>query len=191
MRLAAVRLLERGTHQHDGLGRSRNPANNRVMQGLQPRRTIRVVQRNPGTHLRHIRRRVEIVSVHKTPMQVLRERLAYSGLPHPADAHQEDDHLRASAPLVYNSPSARCTRLIAIEPSPTADATRLMLPERTSPTANTPGRLVSSIAGGRLSGHPAACKTPGSEITAGKDETLFVERQAALQPVSTRRKRPS
>jgi len=32
-----------------------------------------------------------------------------------------------------------------IDPSPTAAATRFMLPERTSPTANTPGRLVSSI----------------------------------------------
>src|SRR5437879_111826 len=35
------------------------------------------------------------------------------------------------------------TKATAIDPSPTADATRLMLPPRTSPTANTPGRLVS------------------------------------------------
>ena len=33
---------------------------------------------------------------------------------------------------------------MVIEPSPTADATRLILPARTSPAANTPGRLVSS-----------------------------------------------
>ena len=33
--------------------------------------------------------------------------------------------------------------LHAIEPSPTADATRLTLPERTSPTQKTPGMLVS------------------------------------------------
>ena len=38
----------------------------------------------------------------------------------------------------------------AIAPSPTAEATRLIEPERTSPAANTPGRLVSSG-----SGHPA------------------------------------
>jgi hypothetical protein len=36
------------------------------------------------------------------------------------------------------------TNEIAIEPSPTADATRLTFPPRTSPAANTPGRLVSS-----------------------------------------------
>ena len=35
------------------------------------------------------------------------------------------------------------TKETAIEPSPTAEATRLTLPARTSPTANTPGRLVS------------------------------------------------
>ena len=34
-------------------------------------------------------------------------------------------------------------------PSPTADATRLIEPLRTSPTANTPGRLVSSTNGSR------------------------------------------
>src|SRR5580693_3906518 len=44
----------------------------------------------------------------------------------------------------------------AIEPSPTAEATRLMLPARTSPTAKIPGRLVSSRKGARVSGHLAA-----------------------------------
>src|SRR5205823_3032630 len=37
----------------------------------------------------------------------------------------------------------RCTRLTAIAPSPTAEATRFTDPPRTSPTANTPGREVS------------------------------------------------
>ena len=37
-----------------------------------------------------------------------------------------------------------CRVAIAIEPSPTAEATRLVLPLRTSPTASTPGMLVSS-----------------------------------------------
>ena len=37
-----------------------------------------------------------------------------------------------------------CTNWTAIDPSPTADATRLIEPDRTSPAANTPGRLVSS-----------------------------------------------
>jgi|ERR1700686_2020861 len=42
------------------------------------------------------------------------------------------------------SASTRCTKATAIDPSPTADATRLTFPPRTSPTAKTPGRLVSS-----------------------------------------------
>ena len=42
-----------------------------------------------------------------------------------------------------SSASARWTSWTQIEPSPTADATRLTLPERTSPTQNTPGMLVS------------------------------------------------
>src|SRR5882762_17075 len=49
-----------------------------------------------------------------------------------------------------------CTVATAIDPSPTADATRLVLPLRTSPTARTPGRLVSSKYGGRRNGHFAA-----------------------------------
>src|SRR5579864_9114450 len=61
-------------------------------------------------------------------------------------ATRRDSHFHIST-------SARWTRWIEIEPSPTADATRFTLPERISPTAKTAGRLVSSICGGRLSGH--------------------------------------
>ena len=46
-------------------------------------------------------------------------------------------------PGLYSA-STRWTNEMAIDPSPTADATRLTLLPRTSPTANTPGRLVSS-----------------------------------------------
>jgi hypothetical protein len=41
------------------------------------------------------------------------------------------------------------TGRIATEPSPTADATRLTEPCRTSPTAKTPGKLVSNPSGVR------------------------------------------
>jgi len=47
--------------------------------------------------------------------------------------------------LIYISASTWCTMWTTIEPSPTAAATRLTFPARASPTANTPGRLVSSI----------------------------------------------
>src|SRR4051812_45477507 len=42
-----------------------------------------------------------------------------------------------------------CTSWMATAPSPTAEATLFVDRCRTSPTANTPGRLVSSASGGR------------------------------------------
>jgi len=62
----------------------------------------------------------------------------------------------------FHSLSTWWTNPIAIDPSPTADATRLILPARTSPTAKTPGRLVSSRWGRRPSGQCAAAKSSGS-----------------------------
>jgi DNA-binding NarL/FixJ family response regulator len=54
-----------------------------------------------------------------------------------------------------------CTNATAIDPSPTADATRLTLPPRTSPTAKIPGRLVSSRYGRRASGQFALSSSSG------------------------------
>src|SRR5262249_41133265 len=62
--------------------------------------------------------------------------------------------------LVYSC-STWWTNDTAIDPSPTADATRLMLPPRASPTANTPGRLVSSRCGERASGQRPAARSSG------------------------------
>ena len=76
--------------------------------------------------------------------------------------------------------STRCTNCTQIEPSPTAEATRLTLPERTSPTANTPGRLVSRRYGARGSGQCAAARSCGAQVGAGAHEALVVERHAAL-----------
>src|SRR5260221_13467810 len=50
---------------------------------------------------------------------------------------------------------------IAADPSPTADATRFMLPLRMSPTANTPGRLVSKVDGDLGGAHRAAARSSG------------------------------
>src|SRR3984893_1260578 len=52
---------------------------------------------------------------------------------------------------------------IAIDPSPTADATRLMLPPRTSPTAKTPGRFVSNRYGDRANRHSPVVKSSGDK----------------------------
>ena len=73
--------------------------------------------------------------------------------------------------------SARWTSWTQIEPSPTADATRLTLPERTSPTANTPGRLVSSRYGARAQRPARRRRDPRARRSApGLHEALVVER---------------
>src|SRR2546423_4844117 len=56
--------------------------------------------------------------------------------------------------------NASCTPAIAMLPSPTAAAQRLTDPERTSPTAKIPGRLVSNATGER-----AACAHIGASET--------------------------
>ena len=69
-----------------------------------------------------------------------------------------------------------------IEPSPTREATRLIEPARTSPTANTPRRLVSSACGRR-----SVCQSPSRiEAGAAAHEAVLVERHAAAQPLGVR-----
>ena len=70
----------------------------------------------------------------------------------------------------------------AIEPSPTALATRLIERARTSPATKTPGTLVSSRNGSRFSGQPSPL-----HVGAGEDEAVLVARDDALEPVGVRR----
>jgi hypothetical protein len=76
-----------------------------------------------------------------------------------------------------------------IAPSPTADATRLTFPDRTSPTANTPGRLVSNISGARSRGHHGLPSGAGGpvQVPARQNEPLRIQGQAAFQPLGSRR----
>src|SRR5438105_3055437 len=60
------------------------------------------------------------------------------------------------------SASTLCTSWTQTEPSPTAAATRFTLFARTSPTANTPGRLVSKRNGRRAAGQRATVRSAGT-----------------------------
>jgi hypothetical protein len=60
--------------------------------------------------------------------------------PPPGDASSA----RGKPPAQGHSASALCRRYTQMAPSPTAEATRLTLPARTSPAAKTPRTLVSS-----------------------------------------------
>src|SRR5438270_12374865 len=64
-------------------------------------------------------------------------------------------------PSVYISFRYSCTNCTAIAPSPTAEATRLTEAERTSPAANTPGRLVSKRNGCRRALQDGDCASAG------------------------------
>src|SRR5215469_5465727 len=70
--------------------------------------------------------------------------------------------LAGSAALAPRSARKACRAATTCAPSPTAAATRLTEPERTSPIANTPGRLVSS---GLWMFAPARTKPLSSSIT--------------------------
>src|SRR3954447_22881796 len=59
----------------------------------------------------------------------------------------------------YISLRYSCTNWTAIAPSPTGEATRLTDPERTSPAANTPRRLVSRRKGVRARSQWGDCAT--------------------------------
>src|SRR6185312_9430213 len=61
-------------------------------------------------------------------------------LSRPIDLHAS----RCGVARLHKAASAWCTEAITMEPSPTADATRLIDPDRTSPTAKMPGQLVAS-----------------------------------------------
>ena len=72
---------------------------------------------------------------------------------------------------------------MATEPSPTADATRLTDSCRTSPTARTRGKLVSSGKGLRVSGH---WWFSFSEVRSGKHKSVVVSIYLWRQPIGVR-----
>src|SRR4029450_4303536 len=78
-------------------------------------------------------------------------RLTPEEVMHLAD-HDRTPHHGGAHPRDRPPPGHSSTWLITIEPSPTAEPTRLTDPRRTSPTAKMPGTQVSSISGGRGSG---------------------------------------
>src|SRR5215831_14655739 len=82
--------------------------------------------------------------------------------------------------VVCYSCSTLWTNEIAVDPSPTADATRLILPPRTSPTAKTPGKLVSSKYGWRVGDQPAALRFSGD-----RSRPVFMKplSSSAIQPL--------
>jgi hypothetical protein len=68
-------------------------------------------------------------------------------------------------------------------PSPTAAAQRLTEPERTSPAANTPGRLVSSGPGARF----ILCQAEKlRHFCAGEDEAFVVALDLGGEPAGAR-----
>lgn len=80
-------------------------------------------------------------------------------------------------------PRCWCTNLTAIAPSPTAEATRLTEPERTSPAAKTPGADVSK----RLGARPTSAQ-PFSTSTGFPcgNEAVLAQRYIAVEPARMR-----
>ena len=68
-------------------------------------------------------------------------------------------------------------------PSPTADATRFIDSSRTSPAANTPGRLVSRANGARARLHGVS---ELDDLGPGEQEAVGVAGDRAAEPVGAR-----
>ena len=73
---------------------------------------------------------------------------------------------------------------MAMEPSPTAEATRFTDPYRTSPTAKTPGRLDSRNIGSRRSGQSPAGRL--QQIGPGHHEPRLIAAYGIWQPLGAR-----
>ena len=73
------------------------------------------------------------------------------------------------------------------EPSPTAAATRLPEPPRTSPAAKMPGTFVSNRNGSRSSVQPRGRRSAAGQIRAGEDVTLLVALDDAGDHLGARR----
>ena len=91
-------------------------------------------------------------------------------------------HVHASCAVSYVGRVLSKASRMAIAPSPTAAATLLAEPLRTSPTAKTPGLLVSSGKG------PVPLRTAGcgQRTGPGPDEAVVVKVNQAAQPVCAR-----
>ena len=72
---------------------------------------------------------------------------------------------------------------MAIEPSPTPEATRLTEPWRTSPATKMPGTLVSSRKGSRSEVPPLGALAVAHQVGAGQDEAVLVALDDAFEPV--------
>ncbi len=81
------------------------------------------------------------------------------------------------------------TNWTAIEPSPTAEAQRLIEPCRTSPATKMPGTLVSSRNGSRSGRHPFGRLAVLREVRPRQDKAALVPLHEAVEP-ARRRRRP-
>ena len=96
------------------------------------------------------------------------------------------DSAQLAGPRRHASLRYLCTSSTAIDPSPTADATRLIDWSRTSPAAKTPGMLVSSAYGSRCftghGGQPLGTSSTCSPVRMNPRST----RRSVAEPVGVR-----
>ncbi len=69
-----------------------------------------------------------------------------------------------------------------MDPSPTAEATRLIEPWRTSPATNTPGTLVSSRSGSRVSRHTSGHLAILAQVRPRQHKSILVAQNARRKP---------
>src|SRR3954451_4159448 len=190
-----------------------------VLEALARNRLLEVLRRLPPGHVdeaevhsrrdRAVERRVHVT---RLLLQVVAGGVPAAeelllGLFRHLERVDQDEGLGAVAHGVEGTPGTSCRRAsatswwtswIAIEPSPTADATRFTEAWRTSPAANTPGTLVSSRNGLRASGQPESSPRSAPVSTnpresrassggsqAGRARTPIIRKRPCAPPVSS------
>jgi hypothetical protein len=89
--LRPIGLFQGGACEDNRLPRC-DPISNRIVQRLEPRGPIRVIERNAGTHLGDTGCGVKVVRISKGPSEFLGKLLPDRGLSDTANSHEQNDH---------------------------------------------------------------------------------------------------
>ena len=87
----AILLLQSGTGENN-IFPVAIPAQQFIVNGIEPRCAIRIAERNAPMHLLPVYARVKIVRVQKNPTQAPRQQFPDGSLPGAGDTHDENDH---------------------------------------------------------------------------------------------------
>src|SRR5207247_5550359 len=88
-----------------------DPLQNRIPDRSQPRRPVRITQRNSLPDFFYVLRRMKTVGIHEFPVKLLRQEAADRRLPCPGNSHYQNDHLAPASRRLTRHPCASPTSI--------------------------------------------------------------------------------